>query len=81
MFMAQSKRKLHLVPHLFFPLSCEGRKSGTLSDVGPVLPITYFITSIPENGKRMWLLWKHEDNEWQQAVEKADYFQPSSVFG
>lgn len=27
-----------------------------------------------QNGKRMWVLWKDEDNEWQQAVEMAWLF-------
>lgn len=31
-----------------------------------------------QNGKRMWLLWRDEDNEWQQAVEMA-WLLPGSV--
>lgn len=82
-FMAWSKRELRLVPHFFFPPSYRVKVRYIKLTWRCIFwclsrPLRVLSYQSLENGKRMWLLWKDEDNEWQQAVEMA-WLLPGSV--
>lgn len=71
-------------PHFFFPYSCYGwdwryfRLTWRYTFWCPSCPLWALSYQFLWNVKRMWLLWKDEDNEWQQAAEMA-WLLPGSV--